>query len=411
MPRQRDAATGVTRTDRATTGAATIKDVARVAGVSVATVSRVLNGSAPVLEPTRRRILQAARELRFIPNASARSLSTRRTAALGVVLPDLHGEFFSELLRGVDRMAQQYERHLLVSSSHHDSRGIAAALRAMHGRVDGLIVMAPDVPADALAEALPPGLPVVLLNCAAGFDAVGSALDLVEVLAVDNCGGAAAMVRHLAAVGHERIAFIAGAAHNEDARERRRGYCAAMQHAGLAIPASYQPRGDFTEEGGWRATQALLAESSRPSAIFAANDMMALGALRALRETGLRVPDDVAVVGFDNIPTAQYVSPSLTTIAVDVDALGARAAELLLRTMGEHDRAADAVGSVRLGHREVLPTTLVVRASCGALAHDEIGSPFVSGCAGTASAAKSTHRRVPSGLTRGTTAISEETES
>lgn len=328
-------------------GAATIRDVARRADVSVATVSRVMNASAPVREPTRQRIIEAARELHFTPNASARSLSMRRTTALGVVLPDLHGEFFSELLRGIDRTAQQHQRHLLVSSSHHDPEGIAPALRAMHGRVDGLIVMAPDLPASALAGALPHGIPTVMLNCAAGATGADSQRERVEALVVDNFGGAVTMVRHLASVGHRRIAFIAGAAHNEDARERRRGYVTAMRELGLGAPLAYQPRGDFTEEGGSRATLLLLTQQPAPTAIFAANDMMALGALLVLRDHGVRVPQDMAVVGFDNIPAARYVTPPLTTVAVDADALGARAATLLLANMGRQERGKSGKGSVR----------------------------------------------------------------
>jgi len=357
VPRQRRRPT---RGSRPESGAATIKDVARQAGVSVATVSRVLNSSAPVREPTRRKILEAARELAFTPNASARSLSTRRTAALGVVLPDLHGEFFSELLRGMDRTAQQHGRHLLVSSSHHDSHGIAEVLRAMHGRVDGLIVMAPDVPDADLRHALPSALPVVLLNCAEAAPAHAN----VELLAVDNYGGAHAMVRHLRAAGHQRIAFIGGPERNMDARERQRGYLDAMLESGVDVPAAYQAIGDFTPEGGWTAACTLLAQAPALTAIFAANDMMALGAMRALREHDRDVPGDVAVAGFDDIPTARYVSPPLTTVRVDVEALGARATALLLRRMGHHTDGGRP--SIPYG-RNVLPAALVVRASCGTL--------------------------------------------
>lgn len=363
MPRQRR---GAGHTGGAGAGShrpATIKDVARRAGVSVATVSRVMNGTAPVLEHTRERILTAARELHFTPNASARSLSTRRTTALGVVLPDLHGEFFSELLRGLDRVAQQQGRHLLVSSSHHDPHGIAAALRAMHGRVDGLIVMAPDVPATALAESLPRNLPTVLLNCAERTDvADGTAPVRIRMLGVDNVGGAMAMVRHLASLGHERIGFIAGAPDNTDARERLIGYERAMHELGLEAPSAYRAGGDFSEESGWRAAQSLLDASPRPTAIVAANDMMALGALRAARERGLAVPADVSVAGFDDIPTARYVTPPLTTVRVDVESLGAHAASLLLALMTATD--GDAAPSPRT-RREVLPGVLVTRESCG----------------------------------------------
>lgn len=337
----------------------TIRDVARVAGVSVATVSRVLTGSAPVREPTRQRIVDAARELRFTPNASARSLSTRRTGTIGVLLPDLHGEFFSELLRGMDQTAQREGCHLLVSSSHHEASGIAAALRAMHGRVDGLVVMAPDVDADALGEALPAALPMVLLNCAA-------AASTAPALAVDNVAGAQAMVRHLVALGHRRIAFIGGPAHNLDATERRRGYRSAMRDLGLETPAAYMPRGDFTEASGWSAVRALLREPHPPTAVFAANDTMAFGAMLACREAGVPVPGGMAVVGFDDIPVARYVHPALTTVRIDVSALGARAATLLLRAIEARGADGRRISSPSLATRELVPATLVVRQSCGA---------------------------------------------
>ena len=203
----------------------TIKDVARLANVSVATVSRVLNSSAPVREHTSARVLEIARELRFSPNGAARTLKRRQATALGVILPDLYGEFFSELLRGIDQEAQRANHSLLVSSSHHDSRGIGAAVRAMRGRVDGLLVMAPDVSAPLLAEVLPSGVPTVLLN--------GPAVDAeVYEITVDNFGGAHAMTRHLIALGHVRIGFIAGAARNHEAIERERGYHAALREAG-----------------------------------------------------------------------------------------------------------------------------------------------------------------------------------
>jgi len=231
---------------------ATIRDVAARAGVSVATVSRVLTGSAPVADPTRERVHEAVRTLGYAPHAGARSLSSRRTGALGVVLPDLHGEFFSELLRGVDTMAQRHRHHVLVSSSHHDARGVGAAVRAMRGRVDGLVVMSPDVDAHALAEHLPTGLPVVLVNGEApGAD--------VHELRVDNYGGARRMTAHLLALGHRRVAHACGPRHNFDARERLRGYRAALAGAGVPARAEYAVDGDFSEGGGYRAARALLA--------------------------------------------------------------------------------------------------------------------------------------------------------
>lgn len=331
----------------------TIKDVARLAGVSVATVSRVLNASAPVRAETRTRVLDVARELRFAPNSAARSLSRRRAGALGVILPDIYGEFFSELLRGIDQEAQRAGHSLLVSSSHHDSRGIGNALRAMRGRVDGLLVMAPDVAAAVLAELLPGGLPTVLLN--------GAAVDAdVHAITVDNYGGAYAMTRHLLSLGHRRIAFLAGAAHNADAGARERGHRAALREAGMQVDPTLFVRGDFTEDGGWTGASALMALESPPSAIFAANDAMAVGALSALREAGIEVPTGVAVVGFDDIPVARFLNPPLTSVRVGIAALGARAAALLLHALAERSPPGTPP------HRDVLPTELVVRGSCGA---------------------------------------------
>jgi LacI family transcriptional regulator len=331
----------------------TIRDVARLAEVSVATVSRVLNASAPVREETRARVLAVAKDLRFAPNSAARSLSRQRAGALGVILPDLYGEFFSELLRGIDQEAQRAHHSLLVSSSHHDSRGIGTAVRAMRGRVDGLMVMAPDVAADSLADVLPGGLPTVLLN--------GPTMHAdAHEITVDNFGGAREMTRHLISLGHERIGFIAGAALNHEAMERERGHRAALRDAGLRDDPALVVRGDFTEDGGWRGARSLVALTKVPTVIFAANDAMAVGALSALREAGIGVPARMAVVGFDDIPVARFLNPPLTSVRVGIAALGARAASLLLAAVGERSPP------VRPGRREVLPAELVIRDSCGA---------------------------------------------
>ena len=336
----------------------TIKDVARLAGVSVATVSRVLNSSAPVLDGTRDRVVAAADELRFSPNGAARSLSMQRTLAIGVILPDLYGEFFSELLRGIDQAAQRAGYSLLVSSSHHDARGIEAAVRVIRGRVDGLLVMAPEVARGALAAALPRDVPTVLLSGRAG----GS--DDVYAITVDNYGGAAAMTRHLLSLSHRRIGFIAGAVHNADAQARERGHRAAMRTADIASDPALVVRGDFTETGGVEAARALMALASPPTAIFAANDAMAVGVLAFLREAGIDVPTRMAVAGFDDIPVARFLNPSLTSVRVRVGiaALGARGTRLLLDALASTTHRSTRTAASR---RDVLSTELVVRGSCG----------------------------------------------
>ena len=326
---------------------ATIRDVARAVGVSVATVSRAMNGAENVLPETRQRILDAARELRFTPSGAARSLITRRTDTIGALLPDLHGEYFSELIRGIDQAARARGLHLLVSSSHGDADEAAAALRAMNGRVDGLLMMSPHVDGDFLARNLPPSLPAVLIS---------TGVDLATHIrfAVDNHGGAKAMTRHLAAGGRKRIAFVAGPSGNDEAQERLRGYRDGLRPGAREVVVE----GDFTEESGWSAGRRIAQLKPRPDAVFAANDMMAIGCMAALGEAGLRVPEDMAVAGFDDIPIARYVTPSLTTIRVPIAALGAAALDALVKVVE--------VPASRSAYTTVLPVELVVRRSCGA---------------------------------------------
>ena len=327
---------------------ATIKDVARAAGVSVASVSRALNGHESVTEATRQRILAAAGQLRYVPHAAARSLITRRTDTIGVLLPDLHGEFFSELIRGIDAGARASGRHLLISSSHGSEAEAAQALRMLQGRVDGLLIMSPHADAGVLAANLPAALPTVLLNTRV---ASGS----YPALSVDNYGGAAAMMRHLFASGRRRIAFIGGPDNNFDADERLRGYRDAIaQHKGAS---EIVLRGDFSESSGYRAGIEICEGKQQPDAIFAANDMMALGCLFALTEKGVSVPDDIALAGFDDIPIARFVTPPLTTVRVRIADLGRRAFERLAGLIAEGDDGAKTT--------ERLDCDLVVRQSSG----------------------------------------------
>ena len=290
--------------------AVTIKDVARAARVSVASVSRALNGHHSMAKETRKRILSAAKKLRYTPHVAARTLITRRTQTIGALLPDLHGEFFSELIRGIDLAARARGLHLLVSSSHGDAREAAAALRAMLGRVDGLLVMSPHADAGFLRQNQRTGLPMVLMNTPVKRARCA-------ILNIDNYGGAFAMVQHLVGCGRRRIALIGGPEGNFDAAERLRGYSAAMARFAPTLPAQVL-HGDFTEEGGYRAARDLLANKLRPQAVFAANDMMAVGCLHALRDAGVRVPGDIAVAGFDDVPFARMIVPALTTVRVRI---------------------------------------------------------------------------------------------
>ncbi len=317
----------------------TIRDVAAGAGVSVATVSRVFNQKGPIREETVRRVMDVAGALQYIPHAGARSLSTRSTRTIGVVLPDLHGEFFSEVIRGIDLAARESGYHLLLSGSHADRDEMRAVVQAVRGMVDGLIVMSPDLDPSALLGELPAGIPAVLLN---------AKVDGRPSITIDNAGGARDVVRHLASLGHTHIAFIGGPAKNADAEQRRRGFRAGAKAQGIR---AVELAGDFTEDSGYEAGKAIVAMKPRPTAVFAANDSMAIGALSAFRDARVRVPGHIALVGFDDIPIARFLDPPLTTVKVPIAELGRRGLQILVGTDGQ---------PARLG------TSLVVRRSCGA---------------------------------------------
>jgi LacI family transcriptional regulator len=328
----------------------TIREVAVKAGVSVTTVSRVFNDSAVVSAATRQRVFDAATALRYSPNLAARSLITRQTHTIGLLLPDLYGEFFSEIMRGIDQVATQHGYHLLVSNSHNDQQAVAIATRHMRGRVDGLILMAPDIDGEFLATVVPDHLPVVLLN---------SWLDLPErdALHVDSYRGARDVVEHLIQHGHRRVAMLKGSDSNIDARERLRGYRDALIAAGCALDEPLEVSGNFTESSGYAGALQLLALAERPTAIFAANDSMAIGALSALRARGLAVPEDMAVAGFDDIPIAAYLTPALTSVRVHISELGVRACQRLIDAMHSENGHAP--------HNEVIQTEVIPRQSCG----------------------------------------------
>lgn len=310
--------------------AATIRTVAKEAGVSPATVSRVFNDSAPVEESTRERILEVAEELGYVPNATARSLSSKKTRTFGVLMPYLTGEYFPEVIRGLDQAAKQHERLLLLSSSHNTPADTERALHAMHGRVDGLILMTPQMHPSDLEPHLPGEVPVVFLN----GDPEGHDF---SVLSIDSREGGRQATQHLIEQGHEQIGIIAGEPENYDAKERLAGYRAAMEAADLEIHPDWIVRGDFNRESGQEAMRRLLEARPRPTAVFACNDYMAMGALSVLYQAGLDVPEDIALVGFDDLPSSRHLTPSLTSVDARMVELGTEAVTLLLDLIDASD--------------------------------------------------------------------------
>ncbi len=329
---------------------ANIRDVARRADVSVASVSRVLNGAGPVTAATREKVLQAVEALQYVPHSGARSLSTSKTQTIGVILPDLYGEFFSELIRGMDVAARALGYHLIVSSSHDDAEEASAAIRSMRGRVDGLIVLSPHLDAANLASSLAGRLPVLLMNGGAGE------ADRPSIV-VDNHGGAVQAVEHLLETGRRRIVHISGPAGNLESEARLAGYLQAMAKAGLPTMVL---DGAFTQASGQAAGVRISEMALKPDAVFAANDIMAVGAMLALQDAGLRVPEDVALIGFDDVPIADMVRPGLTTLGINIAETGRGALERLVRIINTADD-----GSADTSCETVRPQ-LVVRASTAA---------------------------------------------
>jgi LacI family transcriptional regulator len=255
------------------------------------------------------------------------------------------------VIRGVDLTARKQGFQILMSSSHSDPEAILGSARSMRGWVDGLIIMAPQRDCtDALTQ-ICKRFPVVLLN-------PGSNLGNCSSVIIPNFESVHALVHHLLRLGHRSLAIIKGPAGNVDAEERCRGYQQAVAEADLQDGASVEFEGDFSEASGFRAATRLLQMDDLPTAIFAANDSMAVGALSALGAAGIEVPEDVALVGFDDISIAQYVTPALTTVQVDAFGMGERAVELLITSINNPEQS----GVVH----EVMPAPLVIRQSCGA---------------------------------------------
>ena len=329
---------------------ATIRDVAEAAGVSIATVSRVMNGTSRVSDPTRKRVEEAVAKLDYWPHGAARSLTTSRTQTVGVLLPDLHGQFFSEVIRGIDQGAREAGFHILVSSSHAEAETLLLGARAMSGRVDGLIVMAPDRETTRAIGALSRKFPVVLLNPHHPVEGCGT-------ISVANFEGAVNVVALVIRNGHRSIGIVKGPKGNMDAEERLRGFRHALERDGIEAVPAFEFPGDFSEASGFMAGMEIARMNPRPSAVFAANDCMAAGLLSAFRKADLDVPGDVTVVGFDDIPIAEFLTPRLTTVHVDANALGRRAVSMLLTAVSDPHRAAS--------RHEFLPVSIVVRQSCG----------------------------------------------
>ncbi|WP_051935688.1 LacI family DNA-binding transcriptional regulator [Deinococcus sp. YIM 77859] len=328
----------------------TLADVANLAGVSKMTVSKVVNKRPGISEATRQRVLQVIEELGYTAHPSARALAGGRTNTLGIVVPSIGPQYISEVVRGADLVAYEAGMDLLISTTQEDTSHERQNVgRLSRGLVDGLLMVLPrslDRYADTLKQAQVPVVVVASANTSMPFPLVDA----------DHYRGTRQAVAHLVELGHRRIAFIAGRRDTTASLERFRGYREGLLTAGLPFdPLLVQP-GEYTQPGGFAAAQALLELPHPPTAIFAANDVSAFGAMEAVKDRGLRVPNDVSVIGFDDIPQANQVHPALTTVRQPLVEMGTAGTRQLLNLL-------HGVGPVT--DRLVLPTELIVRASTG----------------------------------------------
>lgn len=293
----------------------TIRDVAKRARVSITTTSYVLNNTGNISEVTRRRVLRAAEELNYHPNAHARHLKKRKTHTLGVFISRFGGAFYEEILEGIHSVILDTDYELIVSPETRSARRIL-----MHRQVDGAIVFDSKIPDDAVLRLASGRFPIVVLDRQLQND-------YLLPLLLDNPTGVRQAFQHLYGQGARRLAFVAGAPDSFDNAERMQTFLAEAEQHQLTVPVY---PGNFTEVSGYEAAKTILRSEQRPEAVFCANDQMAIGFLRAMREHGLKAPEDIAVVGFDDIPLARYLRPSLSTIGASRFEWGATATRQLL---------------------------------------------------------------------------------
>lgn len=326
----------------------TIADVAQQAGVSPATVSRVINQSGYVSEDTAQRVQSAIEQLNYKPYAAARLLASRRTFTIGLVLDEINGEYFPPMLRGIETMLHQAGYDLLIHSTSHAP--IPGRYAVGEHNTDGLLVFANSLPDDELRRLKAVNLPVVLLHrsAPAGED--------IPCVIFENKQGARRMVDHLIRDrGCRRIGFLTGQEGHEDAYWREVGYRESLAAHDIPFDPSLVREGGFNEEIAQQTVSAWIEQGFDADAIFAADDESAIGAILALQAAGLRIPEDVAVVGFDDIRLAGYINPPLTTVRAPIEAAGRKAVEMLVQLI--QDGRTDPLA--------LLPVDLVIRRSCG----------------------------------------------
>lgn len=327
----------------------TIIDVAKQAGVSFGTVSRVINSDIHVKKETRERVLQTMERLGFVANRQARSLAGGRSNSIGVLVPDLGTGYIGEIIRGIDAELSLTNLDLILYTTHRTaSKEANYVANLATGMVDGLLLVLPRRPADFIGNLTQRKFPFVLI------DHQGAGRDCPAVGAT-NWQGAYNATEYLVKLGHTRIGFITGSMDLGCAVDRLDGYRSALRTQHVAEAPELIFEGDFFQPDGYAGASALLDLPIPPTAIFASNDVMAMGVMDAVRNRGLRIPDDISVIGFDNIPQSELVRPALTTVSQPLEKMGRVATQMLLDLLKNPDQDSE---------RIELPTELVVRESC-----------------------------------------------
>ncbi|MEX2262910.1 MAG: LacI family DNA-binding transcriptional regulator [Bryobacteraceae bacterium] len=338
--------------------AVSIKDVAQRAQVSHSTVSRALQNPRRLNQDTAQRVQQIAREMGYRPNSIGRSLVTRRTDTIGVVVTTVADPFVAEVVAGVEEVAHNRGYAVFLANSNAQPEREISVVRSFHDRrVDGVLVMASRVGSLYLPLLEELNVPIVLVdNQYPG--------EFAHAISIDDRGGARMAVRHLIELGHRRIGYVADQYGLQSDEDRKMGYAEELESAGLAFSAALVAHGDGKAEGGRVAMQSLLALRDPPTAVFCYNDMTAIGALRTLHSKGWKAPEEMSVVGFDDLPIAQYVEPPLTTVRQPKAEMGRMAAERLLNLLGRSELSgSEAAGGGGAGSSIRVPGELVVRAS------------------------------------------------
>lgn len=329
----------------------TIKEIAKKANVSIATVSRALNNDKRVTDETRNLIHSIAEELNYKPNILARNFVRKKSNIIGLILPDIFDEFFTEIIKGVDEVTFQHGVYTMVASSHKFrslEESLASLLR--NGLVGGLILLIPSLSKEIKSILDQTKMPFVLISG-------GVHSSIYDVVSIDNYQGAYDMTNYLIKKrGYTKIAHITGPKDNDDSKLREKGFIDACSENQITVRKNFLVRGDFTRESGIKLGMDLLSLKNGPQVIFAANDMMALGCYDAAQKKGLSIPEDIAVVGFDDIFVSQYLNPSLTTVRVQIEEVGKSAATLLMSRMYDDSK--------KPGERVKINTELVIRESC-----------------------------------------------